>query len=250
MNPEYNDLNQCPKCKIGYIFPETGGYSYACKCFDNIADEYAYRENIRKLNKRLDYSDIPEKYHRNVKFIDNGSNGKIKHFVNNYVSNLKENVENGKSVIFIGNPGIGKTMATCYIGMKILVDLGKWVKYISLTKFIIECNALQYKHSALREYVSKYVNASILIIDDIGESRTEDWHKKHLFELFDGRNNHKCVTLMSTMRIKEDLQDPKNGINSHIVSRIEEMVGENIVLCDSQIDMREHKNKIKYGVNE
>jgi DNA replication protein DnaC len=245
-----DNYNRCPKCKKDYIFPESGGYSYDCVCFTEIKDEYSYREQLRSLKKRIEKSDIPDKYHDidNIKIIDNGSNSKIKEFTDAYVSRLKYNIDNCESVLFIGKPGIGKTLATCYIGMKALKDLGRWVKYISLTKFIIECNALQYSHSALREYVEKYTNAGILILDDIGESRTEDWHKKHLFELFDGRNNRKCVTLMSTMRSKIELDDPKNGINSHIVSRIEEMVGSNIVFCESEIDMRKNKNKIKYGV--
>lgn len=242
----------CPKCGLTWQTITKNGFvglHPQCNCFNDTNDLYNYKIDLQKEKKMIEKSNIPEKFTdmNKLQWLDVPEANKIKEAINYYVSNLKDNYENAKSLIIIGKKGIGKTHAQCLIGMMIIKKLKKQVRYISLTKFIINCHALSYNHGEQRNYIEKHINSYVLILDDIGESRVEEWNKKYIFELLDGRNNKKCITLISTMNSKEELE---SRIGEHIVSRIFEIVQDNICVCESQIDMRDYNNYKKYLRNK
>ena len=140
----------------------------------------------------------------------------------------------------IGVKGTGKTKIQCYIGNKIIRKLRVNVYYISLAVFITKIEELKKNRGSVESYINKYVNCSVLILDDVGESNIDEWNRRYLFLLLDGRNNRKCVTLSNTMKTVEE---NNKRIGDHNVSRILEMAGENIVEIKSIKDMRFFKNR-------
>jgi len=220
-------------------------YEHTCDCVQPVeVDQDEIKDREIKIDKLIKESLIPHKY-RNIDlgtWVHTNDTKALYDTATAFVSNASDNIKQGNGLLFAGAAGTGKTMLQSYIGMHIIRTLAKRVKYVSVTSFIAEIDDAKRSHQSVSTYIDKHINADILILDDVGESKIDDWNKKYLFLLLDGRNNKRCVTLINTMQGVKYL---RQMIGGHLVSRILEMAGENIVQIKSKIDMRFYKNGVK-----
>ena len=239
-------MNKCPDCNTPFIERELLGhkfYGQNCNCdFRSREDnEQYFRELVRQSN-------IPQKFQvGNIKdWLDLPGTGCIRAATRRYIQNIKDNYKNGVGLLFSGLRGTGKTKLQCYIGMMIMYYLRVQVRYISLTEMIVKLESIKKSYETFEKYIKKYIMSPVLIIDDVGESKVDEWNRKYIFMLLDARNNRKCVTLVNTMR---DYQTQCDYIGEHNISRIQEMVDGNIFEVKSTVDMRIRTNREKYNDN-
>lgn len=206
-----------------------------CEC-----EKLKIQEGLKqeKINSLLKQSDMPAKYigENLCGWINVPGTEKMITYANRFIEDINEKVENG--ILFAGKPGRGKTKVSCYIGNEIIKRYLLPVKYVSITKYLHTVSKIWEKD----DFIQKYTNCKILIIDDIGESKMADWQLGYLYELLDGRNQPAKINIINCMRTIKELDDM---IQPHNVSRLLEMAGPNIAEVTSDKDMRYYKNNEK-----
>jgi DNA replication protein DnaC len=243
MDTDITKLNSCPDCGKPFIERLILGIhikGQSCNC-----DFRTREEREIQFKEMVKASNVPEKYRvGNLKdWINVPGTESMKRACERYTATLRDNYSKGVGILFAGPKGTGKTKLQCYIGMMYMYHIRVQVRYISLTAFLIQLDFLKKNRGNIETYIRKYINAKILIIDDVGESKVDEWDRKYVFSLVDGRNNRKCVTLINTMR---DIETQCEYIGDHNVSRLIEMAGDNVIEVGSKVDMRIAANREKY----
>ena len=233
---------KCEICGVPYVWqqmPIIGEktLSQGCNC-----DIYEIEQRKVELRDKIERSDLPEKFRspniRDWSHVE-GTEGMYT-AVKDYVTNIAEKYAKNEGIMFAGQRGTGKTKMSCFLGMRYMIDLNVQVYYVSLTKYALMIDSMKNNHESFGKYSRKYQVCPVLILDDVGESMIERWHRKYIFDLIDTRNNRNCVTIFSTMN---DYETQCENIGEHNVSRIQEMAGGNIINVTSNVDMRQSKIK-------
>ena len=208
-----------------------------CKCEEKKRDQ---DERKVKIDLLIHDSGIPDAFKKeNMKdWIKVKGTEQMTDIVREYLKNLEENVKLGKGIFLAGSQGRGKTKISCFVGLEIMRRLLKKVYYLSITQFLYSIDVK--RRNDIDNLMKKYTGVGVLILDDIGESKIEDWLIKYLYILLDSRNRPGMVTIINSMRPMEEL---KELIQPHNLSRIMEMAGKNIAEISSTKDMRCHRNK-------
>lgn len=87
----------------------------------------------------------------------------------NYVSNLKKNVETGKSLLFVGGKNSGKTVLATLILREAINGLVGDVLFVPFSQLVVESNV--YLPQDVGDFTEKYIEPTILCIDDIDGDR-------------------------------------------------------------------------------
>lgn len=153
---------KCNKCKdLGLI--EVGVNTYR-KCECRLREELLQRFKNAGVNLE-EVKDI-EEYK-----VYNSLTAKAKLITENYLKefeSIKSKRENG--ITFMGQAGGGKTFLSLFIA-KNLIEAGFNVRYMSYLESIRELKALALNREAYEKKFNEYVNADILIIDDLFKSK-------------------------------------------------------------------------------
>lgn len=209
---------------------------FPCECYSFNADKY--EKNI-KIKRLIEKSNIPKEYRCGLKGwkvipgTEAAYNG-----ARFYIEDIKNNIEHGNSILFVGQSGTGKTRLSCAVGLALINEMVK-VKCISLSKFLIEIESYRGRRD-MSDRLDYYINYPALILDDIGESKLTDHYYKYIFSLIDGRNTARKITIMNTMKTSQELI---TLIGEHNVSRMLGMASGSVYVITSQKDMRLNNEK-------
>jgi len=242
--------SKCNKCGTPFIAREVPFMDKktimtpACNCYGQAWQEEQDSIRMKKIYKKCG---IPKKYQDEdmTDWIKIPGTEELTNMLRDYVKNLKSNLESGSGIFLSGMKGTGKTKCLCYVANKYMSVLKAHVRYISMSSYITEIEKMKKNKAVVSDYIKLLINIPILVIDDVGESKTDEWNLRYIFLLLDGRNNRKCVTLTNTMQHIEKCND---FLGHHNVSRLLEMAGSNVVEISSTVDMRPDGNKKKYGL--
>ena len=97
----------------------------------------------------------------------------------------------------LGNPGTGKTFF-CAAAANWLLEKGQEVYYMNIRRFF---EALQKAIGAGKnqyEEINKVSQKAILILDDLGASRNNDWQKEVILDLIDQRYSNEMPTIITS----------------------------------------------------
>lgn len=86
-----------------------------------------------------------------------------------YTRNLKENVEEGKSLFFLGGKNSGKTVLATLILRETINKLVENVLFVPFSQLVVEANV--YLPEDVNEYTERYITPTILCIDDLDNTR-------------------------------------------------------------------------------
>lgn len=130
-----------------------------------------------------------------------------------YAQNIDKILKDGTGIIFAGNGcvGTGKTHLACAIANDLL-NRGYPVKVVNVTKMI----------ATIKEdfKIDEYLNAPILLIDDLGKETGTQWVCETLYTIFNERYEAMKPTIITTENGLEDIR--KNyviTINDQIIDR-------------------------------
>jgi len=113
-----------------------------------------------------------------------------------------------KGLLFIGNPGVGKTHLTVVILKKLMEQKGVDCLFYSFPDLLQQLQD-SYDPVALRtkaEILQPILETEVVAIDDLGARRVTDWVEDTVTYILNHRYNQKKVTLLTT-----NLPDPPEG---------------------------------------
>ena len=142
---------------------------------------------------------------------------KAKAKVKHYIDNLEQFADQGRSLIFLGNVGTGKTHLAVSL-LKAFLQKGGSGVFLSVSDSIlypISCRLLPL-----------YASADLLVLDEVGVQAGTDNERQILFSIINRRYNEvRPTVLISNL----DINGFKNFVGKRIFDRLKENGGDLIV---------------------
>lgn len=132
-----------------------------------------------------------------------------------YATNFENN--NGQGLLFMGNPGTGKTHLAAAITNYITDEYGIAVKF---GNFISILNDIKKSFHSDEDIVRKLKEMPLLVIDDLGKERRSEWSEMILYDVINGRYEDYMPTIITT---NLDPEEVKERFGEAVLSRIIEM---------------------------
>ena len=207
---DYLDMGYtCQDCKdTGYIGNEK------CHCFKQKIIEALYdRSNLKLLTKKANFKLMSDKYYTgdDLKRF-RGAVRTSEEFINNFNSDYQ-------NLFIYGTVGTGKSFLSICIANELLKK-GHSVIYFSasglfemLSQYVFDAKL----KSELKGIYDDLYNCELLVIDDLGTERVNQFTLPELFSLINERDNRKRATIITTNLSLEQLQ---NIYSERIFSRI------------------------------
>lgn len=109
--------------------------------------------------------------------------------------------ENGTNVLFIGNPGVGKSHLAVAIGYSVAIKRNS-VYFIKFSKLI---NNLKQAHheGTLEKRIKLYYKYKLLIIDEVGFNEISELESKLFFQLVDMRYEKRSTIITSNITFEK-----------------------------------------------
>lgn len=147
------------------------------------------------------------------------ANAKAK--VAHYIANLERFADQGRSLIFLGNVGTGKTHLAVSL-LKAFLQKGGSGVFLSVSDLILDIRDSWGKGSA-REKIELYASADLLVLDEVGVQAGTDNERQILFSIINRRYNEvKPTVLISNL----DIHSFKSFVGKRIFDRLKENGGD------------------------
>jgi len=105
--------------------------------------------------------------------------------------------EDGTNVIFIGNPGVGKTHLAIGIAYSVAIQRNS-VYFIKFSK-LINVLGQAYKEGTLEKKLKQYYRYKLLVIDEVGFNEISELESKLFFQLIDMRYTKRSTIVTSNI---------------------------------------------------
>ena len=200
---DYLDMKyKCSKCKdTGYIGNKK------CNCFKQKLINSLYKQsNLKDILKKenFDMFDIglySEKVDETYGISPRKNMEEVFSYCINYVNKFDSIDEN---LLFIGNPGIGKTFMSHCIA-KDLLDKAKTVIYQTTPNLIELIRNIKFNDQLDNELLNDFLDCDLLILDDLGTEQNNSFSQTELFNVINGRLIRSKKTIISTNILMQEL---------------------------------------------
>ena len=192
-----------------------------------IDSERAAQEKRAAWERRVGQSCIPTRFAKRTLssfVVSNAGQGRAKAFAVAYAEGFDDVLKSGRSAIFSGNPGTGKTHLAAGIGLHIMAK-GKTFLFSSAASLVRRVKDTYSKGSAETESeaIRFFCTPDLLVIDEVGQQFGSDTEKLVLFEVINRRyENCQPTILMSNLPV-EDYKirgEVRPGIRSYLGDRV------------------------------
>lgn len=130
--------------------------------------------------------------------------GKVLEVCRSYAGRFREHAALGRSLIFTGAPGTGKTMLACAIA-KAVLESGRTAKYATAYRLAGDVKETYGRSTeSERDVIRRYVAPDLLVLDEIGMQYGTDTERLALWEVINGRyESVKPTILVSNLTLPE-----------------------------------------------
>lgn len=144
---------------------------------------------------------------------------KLKEVVDNYIANIKQNYAYGKSLCFVGNQGIGKTMAAVCI-LRAALKNNFAAHYITACDLLSE--SVDFRSSADLKRMLK--NIDFLVIDEVDSRFFVSDSSKELFSgIYENIFRHRAQNLLPTIICSNETDNLINVFHGQSAKAIESL---------------------------
>lgn len=139
-----------------------------------------------------------------------------------YVAEFEDNKKSGKGLYIEGTNGTGKTHIAAAITLALINRFYK-VIFQTANDMLADIKKAynEYSDCTENEILSKYKNADLLVIDDLGKEQVTNWGVSVLFTIVNYRYAEMLPTIITTNYNEDMLIErltPKDGDSSNIIS--------------------------------
>ena len=150
-------------------------------------------------------------------YIADENTNNAKRLAQHYADKYEDVSKEGKGLIFMGNTGSGKTHLAAAIANSLL-EKGVKVIFISYSNLILKINGANDYGATENKLVNKLQKCSLLVLDDIGITTSNEKSCAVLYSILDERiNNFRPTVITSNIA---DLTEIKTKFNEQIYDRI------------------------------
>lgn len=209
---------------------------YDCNlCYDEEKERKKEEEQKELENKRLKklnalklklkkQSEVPTRYQEsdiNSFVSENNQQEEKKQFCKKYIENFIQGLSVGRSMIFCGTTGTGKTLLACAIANEIIEKHQRSVLFTTTIKAIrkIKSTYSSSSEKTEQEIINEFLNYDLLILDELGVQFGSDSEKVILFEIINERYQEKKPTIMISNLAYESL---RNYVDDRVLDRMRE----------------------------
>lgn len=152
---------------------------------------------------------------------------KLKEKVDDYIANIKQKYECGKSICFAGTQGTGKTMSSVCI-LRSAFKKGFSIYYITASDMLSELT--DYKNSHELKNVLK--NVDFLVIDELDSRFFVSDSVKELFGgIYENIFRHRAQNLLPTIICTNETENILNVFSGQVVKSIESLNNKYLEEC-------------------
>lgn len=189
---------QCEQCKdTGYIEGKR------CNCFQQKLINAAYAQsNLKHIFEKQNFQSFEFGYY-SKESQQPGQQSPYEHIIAIYdccVQFVADFEKEGKSLLFYGGPGLGKTFLSSCIA-KELIERGHTVIYTRATKLFSMYEDYKFGRGEMKtaeDMISRVYDADLLIIDDLGTESQNKNTMPFLFDIFNERLANGKKMIIST----------------------------------------------------
>ena len=149
---------------------------------------------------RLGRAGIPERFHERTLetfVVENTGQRRALDFALDYTADMEKTLKAGRSAVFIGKPGTGKTHLAIGIGRKAMELQKADVLFITVMRAIRSIKDTWAKGSEQSESqaIAALVAPDLLILDEVGVQYGSDFEKNMLFDVLNDRYEKRRPTI-------------------------------------------------------
>ena len=154
--------------------------------------------------------------------------------IQKYANDFKVESINNNSIIFMGQPGCGKTHLSLAIA-NYLMEKGVGVVYMNYREDMtfIKQNILD--SVVYNKYLNRYKNAKVLIIDDLYKGTVTDADLNYMFQIVNKRYLNNLPFILSSEKTARELLDFDEAIGSRL---LEQAKGNIVTITDKRLNHR------------
>jgi DNA replication protein DnaC len=198
---------------------------------DRAAEKKNREEQV--WQKRIGDSGIPERFSDRslTSYIaETDAQRKALLFATDYANHFKVALTTGRSALFIGKPGTGKTHLAIGIGLRIMARDRRSVVFTTVMRAIRRIkdtwNTASRGGPTETEVIDAFVRPDLLILDEIGIQFGSDTEKNLLFDILNGRYEERRPTLLLSNLA---LPDVRAFLGERVFDRLREDGGEALI---------------------
>lgn len=207
-------------------------------CIGCADDLKAARENKRKLDEaeahraaRITAAQIPPRFAdkdlSNYE-ADAGLQSEVLEFCEDYARRFADNMKAGACLMLLGLVGTGKTHLAIGI-LKTAINSGFRGRYMTVSRIMRDVKDTFAKHSESSEgeVLAKLISTDLLVIDEIGVQRANEFEANTLFEVINGRYEAiRPTILIANLTLKE----MRESVGDRVFDRMRENGGRAFVM--------------------
>jgi DNA replication protein DnaC len=142
----------------------------------------------------------------------------------NYAESFEHKLSAGQGLIFTGTVGTGKTYLAAAITLYLLNQC-RSVVFGTVTSLLgrIRQTYDEDAEETERQVIDQLINASLLVIDDLGKEKPTAWVEQMLYEIINARYEANKPLIITTNTSLKEIEDRYENTGPAVVSRIIEM---------------------------
>ena len=227
IDPE-DGLLHCGVCgkpkqaRVRWINGQEKTVGVVCDCYRKEQAERAAREKYRQIQetiKRLHQMGVMDPRHLKNHFgADDSPECYPSRLSRRYVDQWEEMGRKGKGLLFLGEPGTGKTFYACCIA-NALIDRGVFAfitNVVAITRTFGE-------DETRRKLLNYTAQADLMILDDLGAERSTEYAIEQLYAIVDQRYRSGKPLIVTTNMTLEQLKNGPELGRRRIYERVLEM---------------------------